>query len=58
MENKEFELGRHYYLEKGKVVFTELYHKNRGYCCGNICRHCPYDPKHIKNNKKLFGEPK
>jgi hypothetical protein len=53
LENKEFELGRHYYLEKGKVVFTELYHKQRGYCCGNGCKHCPYNPKHKKENKVL-----
>jgi hypothetical protein len=24
-------------------VFTELYHRNRGYCCGMGCQHCPYD---------------
>ena len=31
-----------YYIEEGKVVFTEDYHKKRGYCCNNSCRHCPY----------------
>lgn len=45
-----------YYLENGKVVFTPLYHINRGYCCGNVCRHCPYNPKHITNNIKLDKE--
>ena len=39
-----------YYLEQGKVVFTPEYHMARGYCCGNKCRHCPYEPKHIKDN--------
>ena len=39
-ENKEL-----YYLENGRVVFTEQYHINRGHCCGNNCRHCPYEPK-------------
>jgi hypothetical protein len=53
MERKEFEQGRHYYLENGKIVFTELYHKERGYCCGNGCKNCPYSPKHIKENKVL-----
>ena len=27
----------------GAVVFTEGYHRRRGYCCGNGCRHCPFD---------------
>ena len=35
-----------YYLENGYVVFTESYHKKRGYCCGSGCRHCPF-PKEI-----------
>jgi hypothetical protein len=35
--------GIHYYInEQGYFVFTELYHKLRGYCCENGCRHCPY----------------
>jgi 2-iminoacetate synthase ThiH len=42
-----------YYLENGRVVFTPKYHIERGYCCGNGCRHCPYHPKHIKDNKQL-----
>ena len=43
----------HYYLEGNKVVFTELFHKQRGYCCGSGCKHCPYEPKNKKGNKKL-----
>lgn len=31
-----------FYVEGGKVVFTEAYHLNRGYCCRSGCRHCPY----------------
>ncbi len=34
--------GVDYYLEEGRYVFTAIYHKKRGYCCGNKCRHCPY----------------
>lgn len=37
-----------YYLEDGKVVFTEVRHLRRGHCCGNGCRHCPYFPQHTK----------
>ena len=33
----------HYYMENGFKVFTEAYHLARGNCCGNDCRHCPYD---------------
>ncbi len=36
------EEGVDYYLENGNIVFTEEYHKKRGYCCESNCRHCPY----------------
>ena len=32
-----------YYWENGKMVMTEDYHLNRGYCCKSGCRHCPYE---------------
>lgn len=36
--------GVHYYInEDGYVVLTEKYHLERGYCCGNACKHCPFD---------------
>jgi len=35
-ENEDF------YWENGLMVFTEAYHKKRGYCCQSGCRHCPY----------------
>lgn len=35
-----------YYYENGHVVFTAEFLRARGYCCGNGCRHCPYNPKH------------
>ncbi len=38
----------HYYVEGERVVFTALFHLQRGQCCGNHCRHCPYYPKHNK----------
>ena len=34
--------GVDFYIENGLFVFTEKYLKERGYCCGNGCRHCPY----------------
>ena len=42
-----------FYWQKGQMVMTEHYHRKRGECCGNNCRHCPYYPPHIKNNKHL-----
>jgi len=33
-----------YYInEDGKFVFTKAHHLQRGYCCKNKCRHCPWD---------------
>lgn len=34
--------NQHYYIENGKMVFTELFLLQRGYCCRSGCRHCPY----------------
>ncbi|MGB3618330.1 MAG: DUF5522 domain-containing protein [Catalinimonas sp.] len=34
--------GDHYIDEQGWFVFTEQYHRRRGYCCRSGCRHCPY----------------
>lgn len=31
-----------YYVEDGLWVFTEWFHWKRGCCCGNACRHCPF----------------
>jgi len=42
-----------FYWEDGKMVLTETYHERRGVCCGNGCRHCPYEPSHKKGNKTL-----
>ena len=40
----------HYKKDGDKVVFTALYHLKRGYCCGNICKNCPYQPKYNTGN--------
>ena len=32
-----------YYNKEGYVVLTEKYHLQRGECCGNRCKHCPYN---------------
>ena len=43
-----------YYNSEGKMVMTEEYHKRRGSCCGSGCKHCPYEPKHLKGTKELL----
>jgi hypothetical protein len=36
--------GVDYYLnEKGLLTFTAKYLLERGYCCGNGCKNCPYE---------------
>ena len=32
-----------YYNSQGYMVLTAHYLSQRGYCCGNGCKHCPYD---------------
>ena len=32
-----------FYYDGPFVVFTAAYLRKRGSCCGNGCRHCPYD---------------
>lgn len=43
----------HYYInEQGLVVLTAKYHLDRGYCCGNGCRHCPYEYENVPEPRK------
>lgn len=37
--------------ETGFQVFTEFYHKAKGYCCESGCRHCPYGFKKKDSGK-------
>ncbi len=48
---KSYKEDIHYYMEGERVIFTALFHIERGQCCGNGCRHCPYEPKHKKGNQ-------
>ena len=46
--------GRDYVITgNGLLEFLPVYHLNRGTCCGNKCKHCPYTPKYIKGNDKM-----
>jgi hypothetical protein len=35
--------GEDYYREGSAIVFTATYLLRRGFCCGNGCRHCPFE---------------
>ncbi|HVS95374.1 MAG TPA: DUF5522 domain-containing protein [Puia sp.] len=36
-----------YYNEQGWMVLTGKHLLERGYCCGNGCRHCPYGYENV-----------
>ena len=52
----EFIKDIHYYMDDTRVVFTTLYHIQRGECCGGKCRHCPFEPKYQKGNVVVAEE--
>lgn len=39
--------GIDYVVENGLLVFTAKYLLDRGYCCENGCRNCPYGFKKL-----------
>ncbi|MEO6843744.1 MAG: DUF5522 domain-containing protein [Ginsengibacter sp.] len=41
-----------YYDGSGLMVFKKKYHLERGYCCGNGCRHCPYHFENVTDEKR------
>ena len=41
-----------YYNEDGYVVLTEAYHLKRGNCCGNGCKHCPFEYENVPSPKR------
>mgnify|MGYP006079411075 CR=1 FL=1 len=49
---KDMESSDYYLSDDGYIVFTEKYHLNRGYCCKNGCKHCPYGFNKDKPNLK------
>jgi hypothetical protein len=46
--------GEDYYMSKqGYRIMTAKYLRERGWCCGNGCLHCPYHPRAVKGNTNL-----
>ena len=52
MKNKLVEGEDFYYTQQGYIVLTTKYHLERGNCCGNGCRHCPYLFKNVAEPKR------
>ena len=52
MNNKLTEGVDFYYNDEGFIVLTEVYHLNKGFCCGNGCKHCPYNYEAVPEPKK------
>jgi hypothetical protein len=42
----------YYFNDNGLVVFTAQYLLERGYCCGNGCKNCPYEYKAVPEPKR------
>lgn len=48
--------GEDYYWEGAMMVFTAGYHLRRGFCCGNGCRHCPYEVNRREREEQVSDE--
>ena len=52
MKNNLVEGADFYYNEQGFMVLTAKYHLERGHCCGNGCKHCPYHYEAVPEPKR------
>jgi hypothetical protein len=52
MKNNLVEGIDFYYNEQGYMVLTAQYHLERGHCCGNGCKHCPYNYENVPEPKR------
>jgi Family of unknown function (DUF5522) len=53
MANNDLVEGEDYYFNgDGYIVLTEKYHLEKGYCCGNGCKHCPYEYDAVPEPKR------
>lgn len=42
----------YYLLPDGRLVFTGLFLKKRGFCCGKGCLNCPYDYINVQEPRR------
>ncbi len=52
MSNNLVEGEDYYFNEEGFIVLTEKYHLDKGYCCGNGCKHCPFNYEAVPEPKR------
>ena len=50
--NKLKEGEDYYFNEAGLMVLTAAFHLKKGFCCGNGCKHCPYDYINVREPKR------
>jgi hypothetical protein len=41
-----------YFNDEGFIVLTEKYHLYKGFCCGNGCKHCPFNYESVPEPKR------
>ena len=46
--------GEDFYLDGSWLVFTEQFHRKRGYCCNSGCRHCPWKHDPTPENRTPY----
>jgi hypothetical protein len=52
MKQELIENEDYYFNEKGLITFTAKYLLDRGYCCGNGCKHCPYNYEAVPDPRR------
>ena len=52
-EDKILKENIDYYIEGGLYIFTVKYLLERGFCCKNGCRHCPYGFRKLNEVKQV-----
>ena len=52
MNNELIEDEDFYFDLTGLMVLTEAYHIKKGFCCGNGCRHCPYNYVNVEQPER------
>ncbi len=52
MSNNLVEGEDYYFNDDGFIVLTEKYHLYKGFCCGNGCKHCPFNYESVPEPKR------
>jgi hypothetical protein len=49
LHDQACERGEDTYVDpaSGYIVITSRAHLKRGICCGNVCRHCPFQHENV-----------